>query len=283
MLRPLRAAVEGWKPGAPISADPLTALIAAWPSIVGADVAQNSRPLDIARDTLVVATRSSAWSQQLSFLSERILRGMRARDLGPQVDRLRFKVGKVGSSVPGTFAPRRTRATARTRVVGKIETAEEAVALFRADVDAAERAKAAAGWKACLRCGVRIAPSAGSHCLPCENAESDARAASVSRLLFDVPWLGFEGIEALVPGVSLREYEWIRRRLLGKWWEALGRVRRSQRKTMTQRERLMASSYVLLKSGIDPERIAPPIVRELLGDEIHDILYGTEIARTHVK
>lgn len=275
MLRPLRAAVEGWKPGTSITADPLTSLTAAWPTIVGADVAKNSRPLEIARDTLVIATRSSAWSQQLSFLSERVLSVMRVRDLAPHVDRLRFKVGKLpGVGGRGVARPRLTHEKRRTRTIDSAATAAEAVERFRADVVAAERAKADAGWKTCFRCGVRIAPNAGSHCIPCFNAERERRAAVVSRLLFDVPWLGYDGVAALVAGLLPAEYEWIRRRLLGKWWEALSRVRRSKRTVMTQRERLIASSYVLLKSGIDPERVGPPIVRELLGDEMHDLIYG---------
>ncbi|MGB6966166.1 MAG: hypothetical protein WBD90_17085, partial [Xanthobacteraceae bacterium] len=39
------------------------------------------------------------------------------------------------------------------------------------------------------------------------------------------------------------------------------------------RERLVASSYVLLRSKIAPEDIMPATVRNVLGDELHELLY----------
>jgi len=95
-------------------------------------------------------------------------------------------------------------------------------------------------------------------------------------LLFDVPWLGFAGAAAVVEGLTQHEYESIRRKLLATWWESLQRIRREGRRRLSTRERLIASSYVLLKSGLDPERIAPAVVRDLLGDELHHLIYGNE-------
>jgi hypothetical protein len=33
---------------------------------------------------------------------------------------------------------------------------------------------------------------------------------------------------------------------------------------------------VLLKSELEPDKIAPAVVRDLLGDELHEIFYGNE-------
>ena len=46
-------------------------------------------------DALVVTTRSSAWSEQLSFLAERILASLRQKFGLEGVRRLRFRVGKL--------------------------------------------------------------------------------------------------------------------------------------------------------------------------------------------
>lgn len=275
-LRPLRAAVTAWTPGAEIAGDPLTVLAAAWPAIVGPDVAKNSRPLEISRGALLVLTRSSAWSQQLSFLSVQILAAVAEKTGKTDIERVRFRVGRLAPA--GTSARVRRAAlpahAAHPREIAV--TLDEAVRRFRADVTDAQRAKAAAGWKECEKCGTGVLPSAGSLCVTCVNARAEARDAAVARLLFDVPWLGYGGIAELVNDLTLTEYETVRTRLLSRWWDALSRVRRSGRRTMTPRERLIASSYVLLKSGVDPERIAPAVVRDLLGDELHDIIYGNE-------
>jgi hypothetical protein len=277
-MKPLNAALSVWRPaGAPVN-DPLHAIEQCWRDVVGANVAAHSRPLQIERGTLLLVTRSSAWSQQLAFLSEQILPSVRERS-GVAIERLRFRVGPL-YEVPGPSAHRRkARAGAGKRRAEPREapSLEDAVERFRAGVSAAERAKATAGWKQCLRCGVRIAPTSGPACVPCSNAEACERSAILARLLFEVPWLGYAGLAPIVGHLSVREYSEARRRLLSQWWDVLVRVRRSGGKPLTMRDRMVASSYVLLKSELEPDRIAPAVVRNLLGDELHDIFYGNEM------
>lgn len=274
-FRKLGKALGTWTPTGE-AVDPIVAIRAAWPEIVGEDVARNSRPFELSRNSLLVVTRSSAWSQQLSFLSERIV-GMVRERCGEAIERVRFRVGRVSETGAAPAVRRRTPGT--VRAVDRRpppQTLEEAFARFRADVTAVQRAKDAAGWKECRQCGARIAPSAGRFCTPCSVSTAQDRSEQVARLLFDVPWLGFAGTAALVEGLTQNEYESIRRRLLNSWWETLARIRREGRRRLSTRERSVASSYVLLKSGVDPERIAPAVVRNLLGDELHELLYGSE-------
>jgi hypothetical protein len=275
-MRALRHALSTWEPAASFHDDPVSQIRAQWPEIVGADVAANTRPAEIARDALVVLTRSSAWSQQLSFLSERILASLRART-GANVERLRFRVGRIantGNEAVILPAARRKVYRKVSEVHDPAPTLEAAFERFREDVEGAERAKAAAGWKECIRCGVRILPPSGSFCVPCTNLEAEERDARVARLLFEAPWLGYAGVAPLVEGLTREQYEAIRLRLLRRWKDVLDRVRRTGRAQITTRDRMIASSYVLLKSELDPERIAPAVVRDLLGDDLHEILYG---------
>jgi Dna[CI] antecedent, DciA len=275
-VKPLKTALQGWEPSASVSGDPLLLIRAEWAAIVGEDVAANSRPAEIARDALLIVTRSSAWSQQLAFLSERILSALQKRT-GLELQRLRFRVGRVNESAA---APGRKRtAKGRSRRVdarGATDSLQSAFERFRADVVANERAKAAAGWKECSRCGVRIYPTSGPFCAACENLAVQERDARVARLLFEAPWLGYAGVAPLVEDLTLKDYEAIRLRLLRRWKDVLDRVRRTGGSQLTTRDRMIASSYVLLKSELDPERIAPAVVRDLLGDELHEILYGNE-------
>lgn len=273
-MKRLRNALAAWEPSASFQGDPLSILRAEWAAIVGDDVAANSRPAEIAREALLVVTRSSAWSQQLAFLSERITAAVRERT-GIAIERLRFRVGRIHEdALPAK--KRAARAKNRTRAVEPAPTLEVAFERFQASVAAAQRAKVQAGWKECSRCGVRIHPSSGPFCAPCENARLTERDARVARLLFEVPWLGYAGIAPLVDGLTPQEYEAIRLRLLRRWKDVLERVRRTGGAQLTARDRMIASSYVLLKSELDPERIAPAVVRDLLGDELHTIFYGNE-------
>ena len=104
------------------------------------------------------------------------------------------------------------------------------------------------------------------------------------RLMFEAPWLGYAGTAQLIEGLTPADYESIRSRLLSNWWEALARVRASKRLSRDGRERTIASSYVVLKSKLPPEVIDPATVRNVLGDELNDLIYGTEYTKkTDVK
>lgn len=277
-MKRLGQALSGWRPQDTQPDDPLTVLQMEWAQIVGDDVAANSRPAEIVRDALLVVTRSGAWSQQLAFLSERVLHAVQKR-AGVSVQTLRFRVGRIREPRSAPAAGRKhsgARAKAPLRTLEPAPTLEAAMERFRADVAAAQRAKAAAGWKECLRCGARTHTASGLFCVPCTNADAQEREAQVARLLFEAPWLGYAGIAPLVRGLTPRQYEAVRVALLRRWKDTLERIRRSTRPRVTMRDRSIASSYVLLKSELDPDKIAPAVVRDLLGDELHDIFYGNE-------
>jgi predicted nucleic acid-binding Zn ribbon protein len=64
-----------------------------WRDVVGLRVARRSHPGGLSGTTLFVVVTSSAWAQELSFLSRNIVERLSA--LGHPVASLRFQVGKV--------------------------------------------------------------------------------------------------------------------------------------------------------------------------------------------
>jgi hypothetical protein len=265
-LRRLRAAIVEWSPGAGGRPDPLAAVIAAWPGIVGVDVAAHTRPAEVVRDTLVIVTRSSAWSQQLSFLSDDVLRGLHELPDLRAVARLRFRVGAIrqgrrtrGGSATSRSAP---RATVRAPLPPEASAAQ---ALDRLQSSVASRRRAG---PSCPACGA--AREESGTCAPCTDAPAAKRMVATKRLMYDAPWLGFAGMQALVEGLRRAEYDASKRALLARWWEILTRVRWT--KQATTLERRIASSYVLLQSGLEPDRVTPAVVRNLLGDELAALL-----------
>lgn len=259
--------------------EPHLLLAAGWAEIVGEEVARHSCPVRVAAETLTIVTRSNAWSQQLTFFEDRILEAVQARLPQSIVRRLRFKVGKVHNASAARAAPRGHRPPPGSPPAAPsppAATADEAVARFHASVDARRRAKRSAGWKECSQCGALIAPRGPALCIACANARTRERETAATRLLFEAPWLGYAATAAMIDGLSRPEYEALRTRLLARWWEILARARASKRMSRDGRERLIASSYVVLKSKLPPEEIEPATVRSVLGDELHDLLYGTE-------
>ncbi|MGB6601128.1 MAG: hypothetical protein WBE77_08600, partial [Candidatus Cybelea sp.] len=154
-------------------------------------------------------------------------------------------------------------------------SATEALARFRGDVERSSRERRAAGWKECAGCGALVAPAGDRLCPACVAAAGQERAAATARLLFEAPWLGYRGTAALVEGLHEMEYEQVRTLLLSRWWGMLLQARSAKQLSRDGRERLVASSYVLLRSKIAPENIMPATVRSILGDELNELLYET--------
>jgi predicted nucleic acid-binding Zn ribbon protein len=61
-------------------------LLKCWTDVVGATVAQQTRPYSISKDVLYVATSSSVWAQELKFKRRFILKKLNAQLLSPVVD-----------------------------------------------------------------------------------------------------------------------------------------------------------------------------------------------------
>ncbi len=275
MLTPFARAVSAWTPGSGRSKTPaehaLGAILSLWPAIVGEDVAKHTLPLERKGDALVVLTSSSAWSNQLSLLSGHIVCALSESGIDG-IERLRFRIGRVRRGPLGIVANGHRKAPESKVPSASVSTstAEEAFSRLRERVDRDRDAKRADGWNPCSKCGAMLPE--GKRCAACTTAEISQRSTLVQRLMFDAPWLGFKGISALVEGLLQDEYEMNKTALLARWWEALERVRKTGKVSPDSRERQIASSYLLLKTGWEPDRITPLIARNELGD-VYDLLY----------
>ena len=66
----------------------------AWASIVGADLAAHSSPMEIMGDSIMIATESSQWTQQLAFLCDQVLQQVAALTNTSTIKQVRFRVGR---------------------------------------------------------------------------------------------------------------------------------------------------------------------------------------------
>ena len=268
-------ALGEWRPADGAShGDPLSAIRSAWPGIVGADVARSAQPSTFAGTALVIVTASSAWSHQLAFLEPQIVRALRELPEARGLERLRFRVGAIRPPRRGAPAVRRRGlrpAGGRAAESAAPVSAVAALASFRAAVERARAAHAAAGGAFCPRCGAFTETE--RPCVPCFDTVRDARLGAAERLLYEAPWLSSDAVLELVPGLGAGEYDAARRRLLRAWWDEM---RLAQRRAAVRgaappdrsRLRKLASSYVLLETRIDPNLLEMDgaIRRNALGD-----------------
>ena len=270
-LVPLRQALAGWTPGPERVGDPLHAIAIAWPGIVGPNVAAHAAPLEINAATLVVATRSSAWSQQLQFLSPTILRGLAAIALERPIERLSFRSGtlrRATSRPAGAPASERPRRRSTEPAPEPAHDAHEALEQLRRRLASLRRARAF-----CSHCGAPLGSRSLRVCAPCGGALERDRAMRLERIVYMAPWLDLAELREQIPALSAAEFERARRNLLQRWWQILERAKRAQKISPSGLERHVASSYVLLQSRLAPDRITPAIVRNLLGPELEALLW----------
>ena len=272
-LLPLRAAIDAWTPSRIRPGDALGAIAAAWPSIVGPAVAAQSAPIEIAGDALVIATRSSAWSQQLQFLSVAILDGIAAIGIERPPKRLTFRSGVLRTGRARGQRPARGAQPARARPleapVEPAADAAQALDRLRRRITAARRAAAAS----CAACGALRAADGPAVCAPCADARERDRKLRLERSVYLAPWLQLAELRGEIADVSARELEAVRRELLQRWWLVLERARRAGKLSASGLERHVASSYVLLQARLPPDRITPAVARNLLGPELHALLW----------
>jgi hypothetical protein len=247
----------------------------AWPAIVGHNVAQHTRPTAIQHDALVVTTQSSAWSQQLSFLAEEIVDRLHAIDELRTIAKLRFRVGSVRGRAQGsrTAPPSQARSPhgAAIEPLREGATPAEALARLRTHIDA----RRSTARHTCPHCGAL--QRAAVACAPCAENVERARRTEVQRLMYDAPWLGYGGIAKLVDGLTREEYERWRAALLARWAALLARLRYARQ--VSDVERRVSSSFVLLQSGLEPDRVTPAVIRTVLGDEVCALLEASHQKR----
>lgn len=94
-----------------------------WRDVVGSRVAKRSTPNRLEAGTLFVTVSSSAWAQELSFLSNTI-RGKLA-DKGHAVRALRFVVGDVNLPTRATPSRRVVREELSSELSSRLERLED--------------------------------------------------------------------------------------------------------------------------------------------------------------
>ena len=253
----LGAVLDAWRPKPGPGGDPLAAARSVWPELVGADVARAAQPVAIERDTLIILTTSASWSHQLAFLEPEIVRGLAALPETAAITRLRFRVGKLRRAAAARTPAEAQRARRPVAVEAPAKTLADALARLRRSVERSRAAHRALGGRFCALCEAPT-PAGAARCVPCRDEVERARRFACERLLFEAPWLPTNEVLVLIDGLTPEEFDTIRRRLLRSWWDEMWRASklfRLRQPIDRFRLRRLASSFVLLETHIDPNRL----------------------------
>jgi predicted nucleic acid-binding Zn ribbon protein len=291
--RKLRTILERWQP-ANTGADPdaTSAVAIAWADVVGPDVARRTRPGKLHDGALIVYTAGSTWSHQLTFLAPKIVAALNERCPQSVVSRLRFVVasGRTKALLDGIARTatvlERVRNVGQTAVPATLDAgpddAEDIIARLRRRQQALDRRRERAGWTRCAQCSAWREPSDGA-ARPCRACAEEARRAGdnrIERVLINAPWLRRTDIASHVPDAQEDAYDRVRRRLLSRWEEQMFTAqRRLRRRELLASDRVVAWSYLMLRSGMQQHVIGRAVVSDALGDAWADALAGASNAR----
>ena len=210
--------------------------ISMWPEMVGAAVARHSRAREVRRGTLMVATSGPAWSQELSFMKDDLMRRLNSRlGSGPVVTDIRFYVdrSRLDSGSPSEpegrpqrlalrLAPLTSEGAAWVRCLwaslGHMEPAErKRLVLLAARKRQRDELMARRGWSLCRRCRVAIPQEARRGLCSSCRVEMEAVETRVKGLLKEAPWLSTEELVEIEPGCTSEVHGRAREDLAQQW------------------------------------------------------------------
>jgi hypothetical protein len=287
--------LDRWRPSrdAPI-ADHASSIASAWAESVGPDVARRTRPGRLRDGVLTVYTAGSTWSHQLTFLAPTILAALLDRCPDAGLRHLRFVVasGRTKALLDG-LAVARSGAARHTKALFISDSEPTLADADSADVDAIvrhlrrrqqslDRRREREGWTRCEVCSAwrRPVDSPEAACAVCAQEARRAADNRIERVLANAPWLRCGDMRSYAPDVDDRAFARVRRRLMARWEEHLFAARRRLRRGELQAgDRVVAWSYLMLRSNLHQHEIGRAVVTDVLGEQWAQALAGPAAPR----
>lgn len=193
-------------------------IILHWQDIVGADIAQQSRPTNVKNGVLFCAVKTPVWGHHLSMLKDQLLAKIHSHLGQKLLDDIKFYAGNfqdytnVIEDEPN-FPSRLRSATVNSDQCMEIKAIVHAVSdnhlryrLQRLLIKDKKRKNLLAqdGWRRCLTCSALCSPDE-KYCKTCNAEHARRRREEIRKLLSDVPWLDYKEFNSCHP-CSQNEY-----------------------------------------------------------------------------
>jgi hypothetical protein len=211
-----------------------------WPKVAEEPLVSRVQPQNYRNKTLFLAAHSAVWSQQVGFLKNIIV--AKYKNLLPNVFIKEVRIKSTG------FVPERAKPAVR-----------------------AER-------KICPSCGRRF-EGTEAECISCRNQKQNALEGRIRKYLEDTPWAAFAQAGADLPGVREKDFAAVKHRLEQQTLDALQRLYfEFYQQPLPARSRplaeRLASRYIMLKTGLTPDKINDSIISGQLSRKLHKFIYG---------
>lgn len=191
-----------------------------WEKIVGADLAEQSKPLSIHQGTLLLAVKNSVWCHHLSMMKSQLVQKINQFAHKIVVKEIRFRNQFWTKEIPdekGEEYLDLSREIRRTLLHEqevsyvsdlsaciKDETLRALIQRVLCRHVASCRIKRKHHWHSCAKCSV-LCPKEEELCNACKIANKQERMREIRKVLGTVPWATYGQVHEQVPCTS-REY-----------------------------------------------------------------------------
>lgn len=201
-------------------------IIIHWQDIVGADIAQQSRPTSAKQRVLFVAVKASVWSHHLSMMKEKILDKINLYIGQKLLDDIKFYAGNFQNYTnlveeEQSIAQKLRTVTLSDEQCMEVKSIAHAVSdgqlryrLQRVMIKNKKRRELLRreGWHTCKSCSA-LCPPEQEHCTTCSLLYAGRRRDEIRLLLNDAPWLDYRELNTYLPS-SYQEFSRAKQELI---------------------------------------------------------------------
>lgn len=215
-----------------------------WPRVADEPLAAKAAVQNYRNKILFLTASSSVWAQQLGFFKRLIIE--KYKKLEPDIVIKDVRVKSAGFVAP----PAQVKIAVKTLDDRRI----------------------------CPSCGRRF-EGTETECVFCRNKKQNILEQRISKYLEDTPWVRYAQARVDLPDVREKDFSAVRRRLEHQTLDALRRLYfEFYQQPLPKRSRplaeQLASRYIMLKTGLTPDKIDDNIISGQLSRKLHKFIYG---------
>jgi hypothetical protein len=184
-----------------------------WEKVVGPDIAKNTMANFVRGGVLFVTARNSMWANQLSFLRSSLIKKLN-NELGEDLIRdIRFQTGfvedisrEIERDMDVEIIPETYQEVGQLVASLSDKDVSSAFASLYVSHKGADERKKRRGWKRCRFCSA-LYQDHRDLCPICNLSIKGADLSKLKELLYELPWLDYEGTSKILPQFTEIQYK----------------------------------------------------------------------------
>lgn len=254
-----------------------------WDDIVGETITKHASVHAMHRGVLFVHVDHPAWIHHLSFAAQDIKNKLNNAVGVKVVKEIRFQAGNLCNKQKKYQDADNTESLHVNLSLEELQNVElmvqeivdpdirKIVASFIKKGKTLNLRKQKIGWKLCPNCGVLI-DQKEKKCFHCNLQDTQLIRRKTRSLLWENPWLSYSEIISHVQGLNEETYQGIRRDLIQELWEQFRTASKNSKSIKIPKYYIQ--TYVMLRTGLSPEKLTYEIIWQTLGENMANKLLG---------